>query len=43
LAAIVQDWKLAPSVDTFLADQSKYINAWKSWWLETGKATYRCV
>lgn len=40
LAAIVQDWKLAPSVDTFLADQSKYINAWKSWWLETGKATY---
>jgi HEAT repeats len=40
LAATEQRWDLAPSVDEFESQESKYINAWKFWWNEAGKSKY---
>jgi len=41
LAAVEKNWQLAPSIDSFHEDESKYITAWKSWWLTTGRSLYR--
>ena len=35
LASIEKNWDLAPSIDAFEAAESKYIGAWKSWWIRT--------
>jgi HEAT repeat protein len=37
LATVEGRWDLAPSVDTFAANEPKYVGAWKSWWLGIGK------
>jgi len=41
LATVEKNWQLAPSIDSFVQDESKYISSWKSWWLTTGKLSYR--
>jgi hypothetical protein len=41
LASIEQNWDLAPSVSAFDRAEPKYINAWKTWWMETGRTKYR--
>lgn len=40
LAEIEQNWQLAPAVDTFRANETKYISAWKLWWEREGKQKY---
>lgn len=40
LAFIEKNWELAPAVDTFRANEPKYISAWKSWWETEGKSHY---
>jgi len=40
LATIERRPNLAPSVDAFERDAQIYIDAWKSWWLESGRARY---
>jgi hypothetical protein len=40
LASIQKKWELAPSIDTFQANESKYISAWKLWWQSEGKLSY---
>jgi HEAT repeat protein len=41
LATVVRDWSLAPSVEAFAANERKYIEAWKAWWVNSGRKTYR--
>jgi hypothetical protein len=41
LATVERNWDIAPSVDTFSANEAKYVDAWKSWWLNSGKELYR--
>lgn len=43
LATIEQRPNLAPSVDAFEKDPQLYIGAWKSWWLNSGRALYNSV
>ena len=33
LATVEKRWDFAPSVDTFMASESKYVDFWRSWWL----------
>jgi len=41
LAEVEKNWSLAPSVDSFQADEQKYISAWKAWWETEGKLKYQ--
>lgn len=40
LATIEKNWELAPSVDTFNANEERYISAWRLWWKAEGKQKY---